>query len=578
MRVHPAKVLTVDSRPLDLPVPSIVSGSTQIHGGDTQAHCEIKPQCHDSAGQSSPIQQPFRFLTNSVSISVNSNSAKQVGSPPQGKVGTPSQKDVHEVDKGPKMKAVSCACEIDIHRKFASLFDLSVQRRCFGEWRWQQRKNQWKRISRAKDEQIVYLLDKLEDSMFRIVAYCRTQNKRRLLKFWRSYIVYMRRKNAIEAKADAFFALKTKSKVWRRWRAMAIEARWCRQIEARARHRHQISLKWSCLQSWRDQRCLALDRMFQAVQMNSARTEGFLVQVIAVWKHFHKVGSMERRIQRRNQKEMICSFFEYWKWEVSYRKNLCRVEKKASAKNSVHILARMFRGWHATMERGIICRLLQQCIFSIHMIQNLFVDNTRLASIVDTGRWGEEQIELLHAAASMLREEKVCLQNVLNQFPWSKDRRLFSSSSSRGVKGSQTPSSPCYRTSLTKKGIGSQRRADAACPDVFLRLSGSLSSEKPSRSCHRSNEQTETHTLQSEGSAEVNAMKNIFIDDMSQHRATFERLAILSDVHQGIHQGNGVPLLMSVPTDGLTRVEDIYKVIKTVDASFSSMGFSFSSG
>ena len=117
-------------------------------------------------------------------------------------------------------------------------------------------------------------------------------------------------------------------------------------------------------------------------------------------------------------------------------------------------------------------RLLRQCIFSIHMIQSLYVDNRRLASIVDSGRWGEEQIELLHAAADMLREEKQNLQNILNQFPWSRDRRL------------------CQPRSVQSRKNSTKNIDDTSCPEVFLRLSGKL----PPKTIPKAEEQIDKRT------------------------------------------------------------------------------------
>lgn len=545
----------MDTRPLHLTVPLLSMNN--------KSNRERTP-CNDSrtfsltgpggtpaeAGElNSHTQQPLRFVANSVSISVNSSSSNHNNNNKHEAPPSP-QKVVDKVDSASGTKDVACACDTEMDGKLAKIFHSSIQRRIFTEWRLQNTKKQWKRISRAKDEQIIHLLDKLEDSMVRMVMYCRKQKRRRMLRFWRAYGVFKRHKREIEAKAELFFALKMKSQMIRRWRALAMQERWYHGVEERAHARYHVSLQYQCFKMWRGETCISHRRNIVAMGMNSAREKTCLLHIMAGWRHVHRIQTLGYTVASAYDEGLKRAFLQSW-WQETYRSRKCsEIHTRLSKQRNAALLSRAFNGWHADMERCVMSRLLQQCVFSIHMIQNLFIDNTRLASIVDSGRWGEEQIQLLHAAASTLREEKLNLQLVLNQFPWSKDRRLFPSSS-RNIP-SCSPAKQRVSDTKTKERI----------PEVFLRLSEPGASRKT---------RVKVEPMQTESNLTMDEEFPRNEDDAHQAcKTAFENLALFS----GALQKSGGSIVTSVTTEHLTKADDMYKVMKTVNASFQTMGFS----
>lgn len=530
----------MDIRPLSLPVPSLLGKNSQRDHdiNDTKAHL-FGQRARESG---SPLPQPLRFLANSVSISVNSSSKQEATSsdvPPE----TDAQKISETVDTcTPRLMVASCVCDTDVHSKLKRLFFLSIQRRFFSEWRRQQGRKQWKKISRAKDEQIVHLLDKLEESVGRMVTYCRKQSKRRLFRFWRGYSGWKKHEYTIEAKADIFSALKVKSRVYRRWRVMAMQGAWCRDVELHLQIQYQTSLQLRYFKTWYEEVQLSHQKNQEASRMESSRKKGSLVLFLAVWKHAQRLGSIERQVTQEVDQSVKGAAFGFWKDRTDKRKKCAEVKAKITEQRNDALLARVCRAWHSRMEKDAMSRLLRQCVFSIHMIQNLYVDNTRLASIVDSGKWGEEQIELLHAAADLLREEKQTLQNVLNQFPWSKDRRLYQS---RNVQP---------RRNSTKK------IDEAPCPEVFLRLSGKMPPKPISNN-------RECMTNQTPQSGEHWGNGDI------PPKVVFEKLAMVSGM---VHNAGG-SIVTSITTENLAKADDMYKLMKIVNTSFETMGFSPSS-
>lgn len=530
----------MDPRPPSLPVPSVFGKNTQREhlSNETKAH-----MCgQSSGGSSSPLPQPLRFLANSVSISVNSPS-KQESKSSEVKPVTDGTKTGETADTcSLRTMVASCACGTEMHLKLERLFSLSIQRRCFFEWRRQQSKRHWKKISWAKDEQIVHLLDKLEESMSRMVMYCRKQKKRRLLRFWRGYVGFKRHRYAIEVKSDVFFALKVKSRVYRRWRMMAMQGAWYRDIESHAQDQFHMTLRLQCFRMWYAELQVSHAKNLTASKMECSKKNDFLLLFLAAWKHAQRLESVGRIVKQKVELVVKQSVFVFWMQRTKKRKKCQELEVKIDEEKNTALLAQVYRVWHSSMERDMLSRLLRQCIFSIHMIQSLYVDNTRLASIVDSGRWGEEQIELLHAAASMLREEKQNLQHILNQFPWSRDRRI------------------CQPRVVMPRKNSIKKTDDTSCPEVFLRLSGKL----PSKALWpKDEEQGDRRTCH-----------EISGDADGPSKAVFERLATLS----GILQTSGGSIVTSVAMEHLSKVGDMYRLIKTVNASFEAIGFSPSPG
>jgi len=530
----------MDIRPISLPVPSLFAKNTQREhlSDETKAHMYGQ----SSAESSSPLPQPLRFLANSVSISVNGTS-KQEQKSSEVKAGTDGEKKAETaVDTcSQRTMVASCACGTEIHLKLERLFSLSIQRRCFSEWRRQKSKRHWKKIAWAKDEQIVHLLDKLEESVGRMVMYCRKQKKRRLLRFWRGYVGFKRHQYAIEAKADAFSSLKVKSHVYRRWRMMATQGAWYRDMESHAQDQYHTALRFQCFRMWYGEIQLTHTKNLEASRMECSKKKDFLLLFLAAWKHAQRVESVGRRVKQKVDLSVKQSVFGFWNQRTKRRKKCYELEVKIDEEKNSAVLARAYRVWHSSMEKSVMSRLLRQCIFSIHMIQSLYVDNRRLASIVDSGRWGEEQIELLHAAADMLREEKQNLQSILNQFPWSRDRRL------------------CQPRSVQSRKNSTKNVDDTSCPEVFLRLSGKL----PPKTIPKEEEQIDKRT-----SIELSG------DADAPSKAVFERLSMLSGILQNSSSGS---IVTSVTTEHLSKVGDMFKLIKTVNASFETIGFSPSS-
>jgi hypothetical protein len=296
-------------------------------------------------------------------------------------------------------------------------------------------------MSHAKDEQICYLLNKMEHAALKMVHYCLKQRKRRLFRFWRVYNGYRKRKHLVEEKARDFFVVKRRSQVFRLWRRLTFEKSLECMREVQLEKRWSMQMLSRCLQGWRDATAHAqvIEKHVESKVREDLQKN--IVLSFQIWSYESWISRAEKKIHEQHVRTISQYVVSLWRHHTQESKRLQRMEEHVVNQRSRYILDSVYFSWKSYCRDQLELRLLKQNIFAMEMIKQLHEDNTRLAKIVDSGAWGDEQINLLHAAAHVLREEKNNLQKVLNQFPWSKDRRLAPSHD---------------------------------CPEVFLRLSKKL--------------------------------------------------------------------------------------------------------
>ena len=328
-------------------------------------------------------------------------------------------------------------------------------------------------MSHAKDEQICYLLTKMEHASLKMVHYCLKQRKRRLFRFWRVYNGYRKRKQLLEEKARDFFVVKRQSQVYRLWRRFVFEKslKYIREMQVEKRcSMHMLS---RCVQGWRDATAhqQTIEQHVES-KVREALRKNFVLS-FQLWSYESWISRTERRIGEQHVRTISQYVVSLWRHHALESKRLQCMEEIVVNQMSRYVLDGVYFAWKTYCRDQLELRLLKQNIFAMEMIKQLHEDNTRLAKIVDSGVWGDEQINLLHAAAHVLREEKNNLQKVLNQFPWSKDRRLAPSHDCPEVFLRLSKKVP----SRTKK-VPSETR-DSGLHDVIIEHDTNTQSHRP---------------------------------------------------------------------------------------------------
>ncbi|KAI8109804.1 hypothetical protein M9434_001083 [Picochlorum sp. BPE23] len=406
----------------------------------------------DPHSQTESGRQPFRFLANSVSISVNSRSQE----PQKRQVKSQHEKEVMEDSSITRVsKGVSCVSDFEAEQKRV-IIETKLKRIAFQFWRIYNTKRRWKKVVQLKDDQICFLMHKLDGAASRPIVYCKRQRLRRIFHHWTVYCVTKRCSRQQGIKAEAFHSRKSLARLFSIWRHVSAESILELTQERRSSFKWQSITLSKSLKAFRQSLQRPQIASYQYEMSACMRRHRLAYLSVCALIYSSKLSRSERHIKCKKDHNRRQSAFSVWRNVTQDSVHWARLNKEASKTYSDRVLAKAFYGWCGLVDGSNFMTLLEQNVFAIHAIEQLYSDNVRLAKIVDGGAWGDHQIELIQSATNVLREEKETLKKILNQFPWSRDRRLL-------------------RKTEQRKQISHEKRS-SPCPDVFLRLSQPLSS------------------------------------------------------------------------------------------------------
>lgn len=350
----------------------------------------------------SPQPQPVRFLANEISISVSSPASVGPPAAPPLPPSSPPSNALPPVDPknstGPSTRDQSVSV-VPVAPEGANLaavirrLDQSIARRLFMAWRWHARQRHWKRLAHAKDEQIMFLLSKLEESQSRGITYCHRQRARRLLACWWAFVERRRAQRRAEAEAVSASLVKLQSRFVQGWRA----ATRIRIAERQAERHHATVVLQACMVAWRRHAVAAAERAKNMETRQKTRT-------LFVWLYAARLKAREARaaVMAADRTTNLATLaFENWRRETSRSRDLHRKEQTFDRRSSARLLFRILSSWHAAMHDRIACRLLEQGVFAIETIRSLILDNRRLAKLVDASLLVNDQVSQLRAASDI---------------------------------------------------------------------------------------------------------------------------------------------------------------------------------
>lgn len=356
----------------------------------------------------SPRLQPVRFLANEISISVSSPAsvappvAPGQAVPPGPTSSPPPSAALPLIDSEQSVEPPSRdqgACAVPLASKRANLaavvrrLDQSVARRLFASWRWHARQRHWKKLAHAKDEQIMFLLSKLEESQSNGVAYCHRQRGRRLLAHWRAFVEQRRTQRQAEASVISSSLAKLRSRALHGWR---VASRLHIAERQAAEHRTTNVLK-TCMTAW-------TQHAAAAVQRENNRQSRLLQTALSNWQYAARLKARETHAAQfatRRLAKLTTLVFDDWRRASNHSRDLQRKEQTFIYRIAARLLARTLSSWHAAMHDRIACRLLEQGVFAIETVRSLMIDNRRLAKLVDANLSVNDQVSQLRAASDV---------------------------------------------------------------------------------------------------------------------------------------------------------------------------------
>lgn len=351
--------------------------------------------------------QPVRFLANEISISVSSPagvgaSAPSVPSAPLPSGPSPPPAPMRHIDSNQcnapstREQGVSVVPVVAEGMSLASAIHRLhglILRRLFASWRWHARQRHWKKLAHAKDEQIMFLLSKLEESQSRGVAYCHRQRGRRLLASWSAFVEQRRAQRQAAANAIASSLARIQLHALQRWRDATRQS----AAERRAAQHHSTSVLTACMAVWTQHAAASSQRVKNA----STRQ---LRMAVYVWQYAARLKARETRAAQMaaaSRAKLATSVFDEWRREAIRSRDLQGMDQAFARRAAVRLLARTLSSWHAAMHDRIACRLLEQGVFAIETVRSLLIDNRRLAKLVDASFSVNDQVSQLRAASDV---------------------------------------------------------------------------------------------------------------------------------------------------------------------------------
>ena len=431
--------------------------------------------------------QPVRFLANNVSISVSSpatvppvdQSTPRPAptfpvAPRDTTYPTPLNTKEQGVSNTPS-PAVPSAPRDDVVRapRAARRLERLALRRLFTSWRGHAKQRHYKRLASAKDEQIVYLLSKMEEASSKRIVFCQRARGRRLLAHWRAYVGERQAQRNAEHTASALAARTLQAHVLHAWQDETHRAARERASNSRAWSHHATTLLRRAMTYWAIHAAAAARRNREA----KARR---LHLTLCAWRYTSRMQANEATAQciaQMRRDTTISSAVDVWRRAVARSKDLEAIDRLQEERVERRRLAATWQAWRNSTYDRVASRLLDQAVFSIETIRELFADNTRLAKLLDTSIGITEQVAQLRASSDV---NEALLRRILALI----ERPLGVSS---------------------RKHSGSAIMEDRKnCPEVFRRLAAGGKRDLPERrECQDCQEYREPDAERASGTVET---------------------------------------------------------------------------
>eukprot|EP00890_Picochlorum_soloecismus_P005756 jgi/Picsp_1/6181/NSC_03535-R1_predicted protein [Micromonas sp. RCC299] len=358
-----------------------------------------------------------QLLAKSVSISVNG--------------AVQSDENAKKISKCPYTMDRNVSCGLSVaeaeiakinHVQF--LATKRKQSRVFREWWLQWKAKQWKKSLEAKDDQIWYLLQKIEACTKRPFYYFKKTRFRNIFLFWWEYTDYRKNKalqiKSIETKGSKSLCRKVFTEWWVALQYSKSSLMLCNKADKK----RCTKLSMKVLGFWKRHvgtRTVEQHKWNRAVQFEHATRQRL---ALYSFQYQASIASIEIFLFAQTRKRALLESLQHWQRKTQEKKQwsqvISYVDKIGEKKTVLHA----FYIWLAILQGNTLKTMLHCNIFALHEMEQLRLDNTRLAKIVDQGVWGEHQIDLLNKAACLLEDEKEALEQVMKQFPWTRDHRI----------------------------------------------------------------------------------------------------------------------------------------------------------
>ena len=434
-------------------------------------------------------------------------------------------------------------------------------KRVFCEWWLQWKAKQWKKSLEAKDDQILYLLQKIEACTKKPFYYMKKTRIRNMFVFWWQYIEYRKNKvlqiKSIETRGNKSLCRKVLTEWWVALQLAKSES----ILYIKAERKRTTGLSTKVLRLWKGH---VGTRAAQQIQWNRAiHFEHATKQRLAFYSFQYRafIQSIESTIAAQTQKRALFDSLQHWKKKTLQKRQWSQVISHVHTISQRKRMSNAFYIWLGILQGSTLKTMLHCNIFALHEMEQLRLDNTRLAKIVDQGVWGEHQIDLLNKAACLLEDEKEALEQVMKQFPWTRDHRIAQKDRiERNKLKHQTP----------RGTVESAVPPEPDCDNVFHRLS--QPKQLLERSCRK-------EALMKMGK-NTNSRKteDTHYPSEEQHQATSNleyqnaELSIVSGKKVMAHECSLHPYIgLAVSCQGPET--SFFKVLRRVVGKFEAMGF-----
>ena len=181
---------------------------------------------------------------------------------------------------------------------------------------------------------------------------------------------------------------------------------WQEETHHAARERASISRAWSHHATTLLRRAMTYWAIHGAVaaRRNREAKERRLHVMLCAWRYASRMQAnkaVAQRIAQTRRDRTIRSAMDTWRREISRSKELEAMDRLQEERVERRRLATTWQAWRNGTHDRVASRLLDQAVFSIETIRELFADNTRLAKLLDTSLGVTEQVAQLRASSDV---------------------------------------------------------------------------------------------------------------------------------------------------------------------------------
>ena len=414
----------------------------------------------------------------------------------------------------------------------------------------------------AKDDQIWYLLQKIEACTKRPFYYVQKTRLRNIFLFWWQYTDYRKKKalqnKNIETKANKYLCKKLFNEWWEESQHSKSLSILCNKAD----RKRCTSVSLKILREWKNHvgiRAIQQHKWNRATQFEHAISQRM---ALYSFRYQASIQYIKRSIVSKAQKRIMAGSLQHWKKKTQQRQQWSTVITYVETVRERKRVSNAFCIWLAILQGNTMKTMLHCNIFALHEMGQLRLDNTRLAKIVDQGVWGEHQIDLLNKAACLLEDEKEALEQVMKQFPWTRDHRIAQKERLGRKKVKHQNSKEMWESAVL---------AEPDSDDVFNRLS------QPKRLQNRPCKREPSINTNKDGRKMVDTQ--CFSQAQHQAYGILEPMnaenAALKDAHKKKFTANECSLnpYIGLAISSQGPEASFFKVLRLVVENFEGMGF-----